>query len=128
MRTPEDLNMLLDNAPELDMESSGRTSVVDWAGHLTSRTNAGYFQISDVEAVINADFLRRGLKDTKDPTKPKTIYYSQVLGWIRRVDKKGLLTVVKKKIPDGQYKGLYYNITTPTPVEKTKTVAKKPKA
>ncbi len=75
-----------------------------------------------MEAEINADFLARGLKDTKDPTKPKTIYYSQVLGWIKRVHKKGLVDVVKKKVIAGEYKGLYYNITTP--VKKTEPKAK----
>jgi len=82
MKTPE-LNKLLDRAPEVSMDSSARKSVVDWAGMLVKRTGSGYFKIPDVEDLINADFKKRGLKDEKG--EDKKIYYSQVLGWIRRV-------------------------------------------
>ena len=112
MSTHEDLTQLLDNAPEVSMESSSRVTVVDWAKQLASRIDTGYFQISDVEKVINADFLKRKLKSTKDPKKPKEIYYSQVLGWLRRVDKKGVVNVVKKVIEAGEHKGIYYNLST----------------
>ena len=119
MSIHEDLNQLLDNAPVVSMDSSARVSVVDWSAQVKKRLGAGYFKIQDVEKDINADFLKQGLRDVKDPTKPKTIYYSQVLGWIRRLDKKGELVVVKKVITAGEHKGIYYNIST-----KAKAVAK----
>ena len=115
MKTP-DLNKLLDEAPEVSMDSSARVSVVDWAKMLVSKTDDGYFKIPDLEKDINADFKKRGLKDNEG--KDKTIYYSQVLGWLRRVAKKGEVNVVKKRIASGPLKGIYYNITTLTKATK----------
>ncbi|TSA55961.1 hypothetical protein D4R42_04395 [bacterium] len=114
MKTP-DLNKLLDEAPEVSMDSGARASVVDWAKTLVSKTDGGYFKIPDLEDEINADFKKRGLKDNKG--EDKKIYYSQVLGWIRRVAKKGDVEVVKKRIASGPHKGIYYNILTKAPEE-----------